>query len=471
MKRRVLGVWSDSDAAKSSEHSRHADDEAADPAPVRPIEEGHETRSPSHDASELIKSEEGNRCDEPSPPADTSDDAQAQTRAENDESLRSDTYDGDNDRSNAATPSETKRPVSHKTEQGKSLGTYLHKNPTAEEVPATDDPFVSTVAEGIAKQEGDDSEALSTIEDLGIRVPGLLRSGTALCLSIIIGALLLLFLLHQLLSLLNLISAWPTWAAWLGYSAIAVLVLAIFVSMGYLAVRFARLRETPRISLRLLDELHERRHCRKEAVKQSALAQKIIEEFLLEYPLEEDQHDRLARLGFDPDREIKFLVERRKWLCETAKSGDRMWLDDVSRQFLGTLDEVAARRIRRYSMQVGVKTAIAPTGFLDSAITVINAYLLISDLCEIYHVRTGKWSTFVLLAQVFVNAFAASELEDVTARAGEALADSLRDSIGGMLAGAAGWLSPRIAEGTANGLLLMRLGYATIRHLRPIAAK
>jgi hypothetical protein len=63
---------------------------------------------------------------------------------------------------------------------------------------------------------------------------------------------------------------------------------------------------------------------------------------------------------------------------------------------------------------------------------------------------------------------AASQLEEATASLGPDWSEGLQEGIGGALAGVAGLLTSRVAEGTANGLLLMRLGYATRRYLRPI---
>lgn len=61
-----------------------------------------------------------------------------------------------------------------------------------------------------------------------------------------------------------------------------------------------------------------------------------------------------------------------------------------------------------------------------------------------------------------------SRLEDLSETAVESFTVSLQDQLGGLMAGAVRRLSPRTAEGVANGLLLARFGNVAKSLLRPV---
>jgi putative membrane protein len=280
------------------------------------------------------------------------------------------------------------------------------------------------------------------------------------------SGVLLLFLAVQLLSAINLLATWAPDSQWFGYIGIGIIAASVVAAMGYLAYRYLRLRQSPLISLAMLADLHERHGMQQAARQKTADAQQRLESFLRDYPL--DNRKTLLRLGFTDESTISILKDQRDRLCRGSRGSDLMWLDELDRRFLSILDEVSNRRIKRYARQVGIKTAVAPTGFVDAAIVSINAYLLIGDLCQIYNVRANRWSTLMILLRIFVNTVSAAEMEDLTDAMGDGLADAVRDNIGEVATLAVQFAGKRIAEGVANGALLARLGHVTMRSIRPI---
>ena len=119
-------------------------------------------------------------------------------------------------------------------------------------------------------------------------------------------------------------------------------------------------------------------------------------------------------------------------------------------------------------VQVGVKTAAMPIGFVDAAIVLVNANLLVGDLCTIYNLRTSGLSTAAVLAWAFFNTVAASRLGEFTDEAAESV---MKDVEAGLAGAVGGKVLAKASEGTLNALLVGRLGRTAMRRLRPVVLK
>ena len=296
-----------------------------------------------------------------------------------------------------------------------------------------------------------------------------LRYGSVAALLVMGIGLMLLFLTSQLALTMSVLNTLPAPARWIGWTAVAAISLAVLVATGYLIWRYVKLRQSPNVSLEALAELHDRARTRAAAREQTTSALRLLKRFLDEYPLDEKNRRHLEQLGFTGE-ELAQLISQHEWLTAGAKGSDTMWLRDVDQRFLGVLDEVAQRRIWRHARHVGMKTAVAPTGFVDSCIALISMYTLVGDLCAIYNVRANSWSTALILVRSFINGLAAGQMEKLTGDLGDQISEYLNDSLGAAVSKVAGWTTSRGAEGAANAMLLLRLGNATLRALRPIAA-
>ena len=176
------------------------------------------------------------------------------------------------------------------------------------------------------------------------------------------------------------------------------------------------------------------------------------------------------------------------------------WLTRCDDRVLAVIDACARQRIHDYSLRVGMKTAIMPSGAIDQLIVIVNSLLLLKDLCALYNVKTTPAGTCSVAAHIFMNAFVAAKLEgqisdyapdsvfgwsdaaDTAATTGadagtaatgsqstlaaamEAITGSAGSAVSAVTLGA----GKRAAEGLANGYLVRRLGSVCIRYLRPI---
>ena len=261
----------------------------------------------------------------------------------------------------------------------------------------------------------------------------------------------------------------PAPARWIGLASVASLSVAVLFAIVYLVIGYVKLAVSPRVSLRSLRELDERTTTRAAARRQSALATSRIEQFLAAYPLDARGLEELKRLGAGSDQLQQLTKSRARLLREhQSLSGGANWLHDIDKDFLRMLDDIASRRIKLTAKKVGIATAAAPTGFIDSGIVAVNGFLLVGDLCRIYNLRSDRWSTILILGHLLINLFAAGNMEGVTEGVGDGVADAVADSAGFGIAATAGLASARAAEGTANGLLTWRLGRVAMRRLRPI---
>lgn len=291
-------------------------------------------------------------------------------------------------------------------------------------------------------------------------------SGIGALLTLFIGGSLL-FLIAQAVSLMSEIEKLPDWVRLPALFAAGLLALAMLIAALRLAGLYLRLRASPVISVRAMQELSARAELREVAARQLAAACAELRGFIARYPLEGQYRGHLlSRAGFTPEQieRLRTAAARLQGREATTYEG---WLNECNQTFLAVLDEAARRRIRQYAIAVGIKTAAVPTGFADTAIVLLNAYLMIGDLCRIYNLRANRLGTLAILGHVFVNAFSAANLEHLTDVAANSVGDAV-STAGGLLAGMAKTATARLAEGSANGLLFRRLGLATMRRLRPI---
>ncbi len=346
-------------------------------------------------------------------------------------------------------------------EQQHSLGVPHGSTPPRRHVPPADSKLVARETEEPEFIPTDDPmDELFGLEKL-LRWP-LLRYA-----AVVLVGLVALVVLSQGVSLLNEIEQLPQWAHAPGYAALGLLALAILLATIRLAGAFFSLERTPRIAMRTLRELQERDDLRRTATLAFREARRKLERYVRSYP-----HDkrRLQKLGF-ADVEVEALRLAREDLLsgQASRSTEDAWLADCEQNFVSVLDEAARRRVKRCARQVGLKTAVAPTGFIDGAIVIVNAHIMVADLCRIYNLRTTKVGTTAILLRTALNLLVATQLEDATQELWEAAERNLGKGIRGLPV--IGPIVSRTAEGSANYVLCRRLGRAVMRHLRPLRDK
>jgi uncharacterized membrane protein YcjF (UPF0283 family) len=167
----------------------------------------------------------------------------------------------------------------------------------------------------------------------------------------------------------------------------------------------------------------------------------------------------LAVLAHTGDSETQISVEfvRTKFLEYVGDA--RRDLDAMQDLLLAPLDCHADASIERRAAQVAVATALASRAF-DPLIVSWQALALISEISQLYSGRPGLWGTLRLLRR----SLALVVFADLADLAAQAAASALAQKSLALLGG-------RMAEGTANGLLLLRLGEAVKHECRPLPVR
>ena len=301
------------------------------------------------------------------------------------------------------------------------------------------------------------------------------RSGKHILIAV--SACVVLIFFAQAVSLINQLGSFTAWARYLGFAVI----LVLFVVFGWAGVQlvrgFLRFRKTPALLMKDLEEFSERARLRQRVNAATEDVRGVLEGYLRRYPSDAANCSELARVALTQE-EVEQLVASRADLLDgqASKAGGEGWIADFESRFVCLIDGYANRVVERYARKVGLKTAVAPTGFIDTMIVLTNAYLMLRDLFVVYNVRLSRTGTFAVLFRVSLNAFAAGQMEDLSEDAAGGFTRWVKEVTGGGSTG--GGSNPaqmvatavlgRLAEGTGNYLLFRRLGKAVIRHLRPV---
>jgi uncharacterized membrane protein YcjF (UPF0283 family) len=293
-----------------------------------------------------------------------------------------------------------------------------------------------------------------------------------------------LFVYSQSLQVLTNLADQPPVIQWLGYIGLAVCGGAVLYAAGRFVLVYVRLRRNRQLRLAGLEELHQRTRLRWLAHAKAAEARTRLEQYLREFPLgTPKQAKKLTALGVGPDRLAALEKVRAELLDPAWFSGTGEWFERFRVGFQSVLDKAADDRIGYWARRSGVATALAPNGLVDSAAMLYFGFALLTDLCEVYHLRTGKTGTAVLLGRVFFNSYLSGQISDWE-KLTEQQFNSLLTSAGHVapVAAVLGGLSPLVAplasvlskagakgtSGLLNSLLIARLGRYACRLLRPV---
>ena len=179
----------------------------------------------------------------------------------------------------------------------------------------------------------------------------------------------------------------------------------------------------------------------------------------------------MVAVGVTPEIAVQ-LAKVREDLLDPAKfSSSGEWFDRFRTGFQAKLDEAAATRINYWAKRTGMVTALAPNAMVDSAASLYFGFTLLSDLCQVYNLRTGSTGTAVLLGRVFFNSYLAGQLNEWEKLTEEQL-NQLMAPHGPLYELTAARVFSKVgakaASGMLNYFLLMRLGRFACRLLRPV---
>lgn len=127
------------------------------------------------------------------------------------------------------------------------------------------------------------------------------------------------------------------------------------------------------------------------------------------------------------------------------------------RNILSALDEKAKKIIVKRSRENGVIVALSPVAWLDMALTLARSLRMIREIAAVYGYIPGIWGRIRLYKRVVKNI--------IFIGAADLATDALVDVFG---AGIVGKLSSALGQGVAASVYSSRLGYMTVKAVRPL---
>ena len=231
---------------------------------------------------------------------------------------------------------------------------------------------------------------------------------------------------------------------------------------------FFKLRVSPQIKIKALQELENRKKMRKYSLKKNKEAIQKLSSFLKDSFLINDK--KLSSLGFSHEdisalnRNKALLIKESENLSGTTQD----WIDDFRQKIQNPLDRVAIKRIRNYSLNAGIMAGISPFPLIDRLIVFSACLSMLKDLLEIYSLKPSWDKNLVLMGQVIINTYLAGVIEDVTEAGIDGisnLAEDAAEKIPDFALRGAG----KATETAMHGYMVYRLGKAAIKVLHPIS--
>ena len=280
-----------------------------------------------------------------------------------------------------------------------------------------------------------------------------------------IASVLSLLMLGQVTSALAQLSLLPVWSQWVIGTLLALVALVILYLVIKLMQLFFRLQKNEKINLTEIKALSDREALRKLAKEKSEEAVNNLKSYLENFPISEKE--KLLGLGVTREEHAELLAAHTNLLeIRPEHETPNRWLAVYQASFQSVLDQIALRRAKAYAVKTALKTAISPLPLLDNTIVLALSLSMVRDMMTLYNLRMGVGGASQILLRAIGQAYIAGELQDIS----EGLAESLGDMIGEQTSQVAGavakMVGSKVAEGTANGLMIYRLGKATSKLLQ-----
>jgi len=166
----------------------------------------------------------------------------------------------------------------------------------------------------------------------------------------------------------------------------------------------------------------------------------------------------------DPDRGLR-LLEDCRLLTKPRPIEDAAWLEAFEATVRQPLDGLAKETIWRYGRLIGVKTAVSPFPLVDSLAVLYNNFLLLGDLSLLYGRRLSRHEIIVLLWVIIFQVFVATQSQELFDSVAEEMSQTIQS---GLARNIAGYIAPKVAEGTLHAMVTWRIGKRAQRLLRPV---
>jgi uncharacterized membrane protein YcjF (UPF0283 family) len=303
--------------------------------------------------------------------------------------------------------------------------------------------------------------------------------------TILVGAILLLFVVAQISSIFADIATMPLIGQWLvGLLGIAfgVTVIVIAIKIGLMLYRF---NKSPAINMLTLKVLNERIEWQNMSIEAHNKAKTALKKYLKNFSLNEDTKRHFIVFGMTSE-DFDKLIETHNKLCDNSYTGGNdKWIKQFQDDFQTKLDNLAKRCINAYYYKVLTGTALSPNPTVDQIIVITACLSIIHDLLQIYQVTPATGQSLVILSRAITLSYIGGNIQDwaktTTDTAGTVLKTGI-DKITADLTKIFGTkivdalpiigsitapVTAKIAEGTLNAILIQRLGKNIITQLQP----
>lgn len=306
--------------------------------------------------------------------------------------------------------------------------------------------------------------------DRGWPIPKSLRVAATWTL-VLVAAMLGLVLVSQATQVAADIALLPLYARWLAIGGAVLFGGVLAFVFARICLLILQLNRSPRVNVRALSILHERKEMQHLAATHQAEAKKILSKYLETYPLDRSGARSLRAAGII-EEEIEALQRLRDRLLDPNRPlGAGEWLSEFTTGFQATLDTAATRRVSQYAKRVGAGTAMSPVAMVDQMIVLYGCSAMVKDLMRMYHLRPALGQTAVIISRGIIHAYLSGMVEDATEAAADGVADWFGDSIGALGGTIGRAASAKAAEAGLNGLLLWRLGMKARRLMAPVVSR
>lgn len=244
-----------------------------------------------------------------------------------------------------------------------------------------------------------------------------------------------------------------------------------------LIIYSVRLKVSPQIKIKALQELEERRSLRKLSLKQNREAVKKLADYLQnDFSI---KTDTLKSWGINQDIIRKFEKNKQRLIeqAQTPASTSQDWLADFRCNIQDQLDEIAQKRILKYSINTAIMSGISPFSLIDRLIVLSSSLGMLKELLELYSLKPSWDKNLVLMAQVIINTYCAGIFGDMADSALDNFANFAEKSVlqnpelAEKIPGAVFSVircAGKPAEAGMQGVMVYRLGKSALKILHAI---
>ena len=145
-------------------------------------------------------------------------------------------------------------------------------------------------------------------------------------------------------------------------------------------------------------------------------------------------------------------------------------LDEFAKIDLKTqdkLDEIAQKRILKYSMNTAVMTGMSPFAMIDRLIVLSSSLGMLKELLELYSLKPRWDKNLVLMAQVIINTYCAGVIDELSDSALDNIA-SVAEKSAVQIPDFALKIAGKTTESAMHGCMVYRLGKSALKILHPV---